>query len=240
MDLYTVTRTVGALAVVLGLLAGALWAVRRFDIRLPGRVGGGTLRRTELVERTQIDARRSVALLRRDGREHLILLSPEGNTIIEAGIVRDALDLEAQAQREAEAAQRRREAEEAVAAARAEMERLRASFADMVEAHQRKARRSLRPLAARAGVSARRWAGQLRAFVARAGEVMRSQIEAWRGQLPRPIAVPEPAPAPVIALLPAPTTARPTPARAKSPRKRVNGARLSTVAASTPLDGRSR
>ena len=39
-------------------------------------VGAG--RRVELIERLPLDARRSVALIRRDGREHLILLGPEG------------------------------------------------------------------------------------------------------------------------------------------------------------------
>ena len=67
MDAYSLLRTMGALAVVLGLLAGALWIVRRYDIGLPGRVAnGGSSRRVEVVERTTLDGRRSVALVRRD------------------------------------------------------------------------------------------------------------------------------------------------------------------------------
>ncbi len=79
-------RTFGALGLLLGLLAGALWAVKRYDIRLPGRVGGGGRRRVELVERLSIDAKRSVALIRRDGREHLIMMGPDGHSVIETGI----------------------------------------------------------------------------------------------------------------------------------------------------------
>jgi flagellar biogenesis protein FliO len=40
MDILSMMRTFGALGVVLGMLAGALWVVRRYDIKLPGRVSG--------------------------------------------------------------------------------------------------------------------------------------------------------------------------------------------------------
>lgn len=80
-------RTFGALAMVLGMLASALWAVKRYDIKLPGRVSGTSRKRVEMVERLAIDAKRSVALIRRDGCEHLILIGPEGHATIETGIV---------------------------------------------------------------------------------------------------------------------------------------------------------
>lgn len=79
-------RTIGALGVVLGMLAGALWAVRRYDIKLPGRVSGSARKRVELVERLAVDAKRSIALIRRDGCEHLILIGPEGHMTLETGI----------------------------------------------------------------------------------------------------------------------------------------------------------
>lgn len=79
-------RTLGALGVVLGMLAGTLWAVKRYDIKLPGRVSGGGRKRVELVERLAVDAKRSVALIRRDGCEHLILIGPEGHVTLETGI----------------------------------------------------------------------------------------------------------------------------------------------------------
>jgi hypothetical protein len=85
MDLLSVTRTLGGLGTVLGILWGALWLVRRYDIQLPGRTGMARRSRLELVERLAIDARRSVAVLRRDGKEHLILIAPEGHLVIESG-----------------------------------------------------------------------------------------------------------------------------------------------------------
>jgi len=102
MDLLSLLRTLGGLAVVLGLLAGALWLVRRYDLRLPGRAIGARDRRLELLETLPIDGRRMVALLRRDGREHLVLIAPEGHLILESGVVPDAVDHAAtQARREA-------------------------------------------------------------------------------------------------------------------------------------------
>lgn len=214
MDLLSLVRTLGALGVVLGMLAGALWAVRRFDIRLPGRVGGGTLRRVELVERAQLDARRSVALFRRDGREHLILLSPEGNVILESGIVRDALDLAAEQQRLAEAEERKRAAEEAMAVTKAEMEALRQSFADMVESTSAKARdrvgQAVEAAREKAGPAAKRAKTRIAEAVSTAEQALRTRLAAI------PAAA---APTPEIAIAPLPQL--PPPARVpRQPRKR--------------------
>ena len=71
MDFFSVLRMVGGLAVVLGILAGALWLVRRYDIKLPGRVGAARDQRLEIVERITIDQRRSLLLIRRDGQEQV-------------------------------------------------------------------------------------------------------------------------------------------------------------------------
>lgn len=86
MDILSMMRTFGALGIVLAMLAGALWVVRRYDIKLPGRVSGSARKRVELVERLAVDAKRSVALIRRDGCEHLILIGPEGHVTLETGI----------------------------------------------------------------------------------------------------------------------------------------------------------
>jgi flagellar protein FliO/FliZ len=90
MDILSMLRTFGALGLVLGMLAGALWVVRRYDIKLPGRVSGSGRKRVELVERLAVDAKRSIALIRRDGCEHLILIGPEGHVTLETGITAPA------------------------------------------------------------------------------------------------------------------------------------------------------
>ncbi|MFV0623220.1 flagellar biosynthetic protein FliO [Sphingomonas sp. ac-8] len=90
MDVLSLLRTLGGLGIVLGLLWGALWLVRRYDIKLPGRIGGAAERRLELVERVAVDAKRSVVLIRRDDREHLLFIDPAGTVVVEAGIARSA------------------------------------------------------------------------------------------------------------------------------------------------------
>ncbi|MES2022911.1 MAG: flagellar biosynthetic protein FliO [Pseudomonadota bacterium] len=87
MDVLSLLRTMGALGVVLGLLGGALWVVRRYNISLPGRVTLGRGRRLEVVERVTLDGKRSLALVRRDGCEHLILIGPDGQMVVESGIL---------------------------------------------------------------------------------------------------------------------------------------------------------
>lgn len=89
MEFLSFLRMIGSLLVVLGLLGCALWAVRRFELRLPqnwlpGFSAPGKVRRLELVERLTLDPRRSVALIRKDGHEHLVLLTPEGSLVLEA------------------------------------------------------------------------------------------------------------------------------------------------------------
>jgi flagellar biogenesis protein FliO len=87
MDILSMLRTIGALGLVLGMLGSALWIVRRYDVKLPGRISGSGRKRVELVERLMVDGKRSVALIRRDGCEHLILIGPEGHATIETGII---------------------------------------------------------------------------------------------------------------------------------------------------------
>lgn len=86
MTILALLRMFGALAIVLGLLAGSLWAVRRFNLRLPGRIGGGGVdeRRLAVVERLSVDPKRSLLLVRRDNVEHLVLMAPEGNVVLSA------------------------------------------------------------------------------------------------------------------------------------------------------------
>lgn len=80
MDLIALLRSLGALALVLGLLAAGAWGVRRYGtgalrLALPGGAGAADERRLHVVERLALDQRRALLLVRHDSREHLILLS---------------------------------------------------------------------------------------------------------------------------------------------------------------------
>lgn len=89
MDAISYLRFIGALAFVLGLLALAAWALRRYGHRIPGLTIPGIDRpaaRLRVVETLGIDPRRRLVLVRRDDIEHLVLVGPEGASVIEANI----------------------------------------------------------------------------------------------------------------------------------------------------------
>ena len=100
-----------ALLLVLGLLGAAALARRRFG--LPGIVKGAAARRLALVETMMVGPRHKLFLLRRDGVEHLVLMGPQGASVVETGITPPAVaasphaiaasDLPAAAQNSAEA-----------------------------------------------------------------------------------------------------------------------------------------
>lgn len=78
-------RFVLALMFVLGLIALAAWAIRRF------RLGGTFIvpaheRRLRLVETMAVDPRHKLVLVRRDEVEHLILLAPGSALALKGGI----------------------------------------------------------------------------------------------------------------------------------------------------------
>ena len=84
MELDGYLRFVFALIAVLGLIALVPAIGRRFGfVPRPGRKGQGRL---GVVEVATLDARRRLVLVRRDGVEHLLLLGPETETVVESGI----------------------------------------------------------------------------------------------------------------------------------------------------------
>lgn len=84
ISLHQFLRFAAALLFVLGLMGGLTLVLRRFGGRAllaaPGR------RRLKIVEVLPLDARRRAVLLRRDGREHLVILGANSETLIESGI----------------------------------------------------------------------------------------------------------------------------------------------------------
>ena len=77
-------RFAAALVFVLALIGAAAYALRAFGlVSLVGR--RPTDRRLSIVESLLIDARRRLVIVRRDDKEHLILISPTGETLVEGG-----------------------------------------------------------------------------------------------------------------------------------------------------------
>jgi flagellar protein FliO/FliZ len=86
MDLDVYLRFVLALVFVLALIGVVAWVGRRMGFLGRVTMGRGNTGRIGVVETTTVDAKRRLVLLRRDGVEHLVLLGPTSETLIESGI----------------------------------------------------------------------------------------------------------------------------------------------------------
>lgn len=88
MDAIDYFRSLGALALVLAMLVGAAYALRRWGHRIPGmgHTTPGAENRLAVVSTKMVDARHKLVLVRRDGVEHLLIIGPQGTTLVEAGI----------------------------------------------------------------------------------------------------------------------------------------------------------
>lgn len=87
MDLQRYFTFVAAFIFVLALIFALAWIAKRLGVG--GAVASaGRGRRLALVEVLALDAKRRLAIVRRDDVEHLILLGPSNDTLIESGIQR--------------------------------------------------------------------------------------------------------------------------------------------------------
>lgn len=85
MDLFEFLRAVASLGFVLALIGGGYWLLKRSGLRIAGAPVGGS--RLAVVEIRALDSRRRLVLIRRDDKEHLLLLGPATEIVIETGIV---------------------------------------------------------------------------------------------------------------------------------------------------------
>jgi len=85
MDFQHYLTFVSALVFVVTLIFLLAWIARRVGLGGVGTPTGGR-RRLALVETLPIDAKRRVVIIRRDEVEHLLLLGPDTDTVIETGI----------------------------------------------------------------------------------------------------------------------------------------------------------
>ena len=73
-----------ALLFVLGLMGGLAYILRRFGTH--GKQFAHGEKRLKIIEVLPLDARRRLALIARDDKEHLVILGVNGETVIETGI----------------------------------------------------------------------------------------------------------------------------------------------------------
>lgn len=84
MDFLLILKAVAALLFVLGLLFITLWAVKYIEIHSASNRFFKKInkkRRLEIVEIKRIDGRNALVLVRRDDKEHLLLIGPSSQII---------------------------------------------------------------------------------------------------------------------------------------------------------------
>jgi len=84
MDVIDIARYFGALIVVIALVGLAGLAARRYGV--PGVARATATRRLSVVETLMVAPRYKLFLLRRDDIDHLVLLGPQGASVIESGV----------------------------------------------------------------------------------------------------------------------------------------------------------
>ncbi len=90
MEFADYLRFIAALAFVVGLIGILALMARRFGMtpkitRTPGKRG----KRLSIVDIHPVDGKRRLLLIRRDDVEHLVMLGPNSETVVERGIRAD-------------------------------------------------------------------------------------------------------------------------------------------------------
>jgi flagellar protein FliO/FliZ len=80
LDLLDIARTVFALIATLALIVGAAYGARRLGML---QAGGAAPKRMRVTETLMIDTRRRMVIVRVDEREHVLLLGPTGDVVVE-------------------------------------------------------------------------------------------------------------------------------------------------------------
>ncbi len=84
IDTVQFIKFAAALLFVLALMGGLSLVMRRFAGNHP--LTAPHRRRLKIIEVLPLDARRKAVLLKRDDREHLVILGATSETVIESGI----------------------------------------------------------------------------------------------------------------------------------------------------------
>ena len=83
-NLQDIVKFVSALVFVIALMGGLSLVLRRFASG--HAITPTSKRRLKIVESLTLDARHRAVILRRDECEHLVILGPNGETVVETGV----------------------------------------------------------------------------------------------------------------------------------------------------------
>lgn len=86
METNEVLRFISALIFVVSLMGGLWLILKKLGINGGFTLQQGKKRRLHIVEILPLDQKHKAVLLRRDDKDHLVILGPNGETVIESSI----------------------------------------------------------------------------------------------------------------------------------------------------------
>ena len=93
MSLQDITYFLAALLFVLALMAGLALLLKKMGIAGPALVTPNK-RRLKVIENLAVDSRRRIILIKRDDKEHLLLLGQNNDIVIEQNITLSPEDID--------------------------------------------------------------------------------------------------------------------------------------------------
>ncbi|MCD8497257.1 MAG: flagellar biosynthetic protein FliO [Alphaproteobacteria bacterium] len=86
ISLTEILKLAAALAFVVALMGGLSLAIRKLGLAENMSVKSGNVKRLKIVEAIPLDPRRRAVLLRCDDKDHLVILGPNGETVIKTDL----------------------------------------------------------------------------------------------------------------------------------------------------------
>jgi len=85
MDLYTALRAISALCIVLAMIWGGLWLLRRYGGQILPTAPAKAEKQMSILETLNLPPRHKLVRVANGGREHVLLLGPDGSFELSAG-----------------------------------------------------------------------------------------------------------------------------------------------------------
>ena len=85
MELYSIVRAIAALGIVLAMIWGAMWLLRRYGGEFVSTPSAKAVRQMHVLETLNLPPRHKLLRIQNGEREHLLLLGPDGNVELGEG-----------------------------------------------------------------------------------------------------------------------------------------------------------
>lgn len=85
IGLMDILKLLASLIFVVALMGGLAMLIRKLGLAENARVSG-TVKRLKIVESLPLDPRRRAVLLRCDDKDHLVIIGPNGETVVKTDL----------------------------------------------------------------------------------------------------------------------------------------------------------